>query len=454
MLYAVVDIETTGSHASEHGITEIGIVITDGIKVVESFETLVNPQQPIPPFIQVLTGIKDDMVSKAPLFEDITPQVFELLQDKIFVAHNVNFDYSFVQHHLKHAGFGLNAKKLCTVRLSRKVFPNLLGYSLGKLTRQLGVKMDRHHRAGADATATAEVLHRILAEDSGGHVEAMLKSKNQEQNLPPHLSETLTQKLPTAPGVYYFHDAQGKVVYVGKANNLKKRVLGHFSGNDTGSKRQSFLGHIHQVTYQVCGSELMAFILEHAEIRRLWPIFNYAHKHPVEAYSLYVFEDQKGYLRLAIDGKKKHLEPVYTFNLLIEGQSMLRKMIQQFDLCPRMCFLDRTLGPNLPEQKGETVQDYNTRVLEAVAFLRKNLPTFAVVEIPEGDKAETSCILMEQGRFYGMGYLPKGTLLTQVKELKNLLTPYPDHDYVRGLIYKYIQRWPSKKVEFAEVSQG
>jgi DNA polymerase-3 subunit epsilon len=157
---------------------------------------------------------------------------------------------------------------------------------------------------------------------------------------------------------------------------------------------------------------------------------------------------------LAIDGKKRHLEPIYTFNLLIEGQSMLRKMIQQFDLCPRMCFLDRTQGPSLPEQKGETVQDYNTRVLEAVAFLRKNLPTFAVVEIPEGDKAETSCILMEQGRFYGMGYLPKGTLLTQVKELKNLLTPYPDHDYVRGLIYKYIQRWPSKKVEFAEVSQG
>ncbi len=452
MLYAVVDIETTGSHASEHGITEIGIVITDGVKVVESFETLLNPKQPIPPFIQVLTGIKDEMVSTAPLFEEVAPRVFELLQDKIFVAHNVNFDYSFVQHHLKHAGFGLSAKKLCTVRLSRKVFPNLLGYSLGKLTRQLGVKMDRHHRAGADATATAEVLHRILAEDNGGHVEAMLKSKHQEQNLPPHLSETLTQKLPTAPGVYYFHDAHGKVVYVGKANNLKKRVLGHFTGNDTGSRRQSFLGHIHQVTYQVCGSELMAFILEHAEIRRLWPIFNYAHKHPVEAYSLYVFEDQRGYLRLVIDGKKKHLEPVYTFNLLIEGQSMLRKLIQQFDLCPRMCFLDRTQGPYLPEQKGEGVQDYNSRVMEAVAFLRKNLPTFAVVEMPDGDKTETSCILMEQGRFYGMGYLPKGTLLTQVKELKNLLTPYPDHDYVRGLIYKYIQRWPSKKVEFAEVS--
>jgi DNA polymerase III subunit epsilon len=449
MLYAVVDIETTGSHAAEHGITEIGIVVTDGSRVVEVYETLINPGQPIPPFIQVLTGINNDMVATAPPFEDVAPQIFELLQDKVFVAHNVNFDYSFVQHHLRHAGFGLNARKLCTVRLSRKVFPGLTGYSLGKLTRQLGVSMEHHHRAGADAKATAEILHRILDEDRGGHVESMLKSKYHQQQLPPNLSETLVQKLPSTPGVYYFHDAQGKVVYVGKANNLKKRVLGHFSGNDTGSKRQSFLSHIHEVTFQSCGSELMAFILEHSEIRRLWPLFNYAHKHAVEAYSLYVFEDVKGYLRLVVDGKKKQLEPVYTFNLLVEGQAMLRKMIQQFDLCPRMCFMDRTTGPFLPEERGETREAYNDRVMNAVSFLTKSLPTFAVVERAEAPEGEETCILMERGRFYGMGYLPKGIPVPRIEDLKHLLTPYPDHDYIRGLIYRYIQRWPSKRVELA-----
>jgi len=316
----------------------------------------------------------------------------------------------------------------------------------------LGVVMENHHRAGADAAATAQVLHRILKEDSGGHVTAMLKGKNQEQQLPPHLSEALIQKLPVSPGVYYFHDAQGKVVYVGKANNLKKRVLGHFAGNDDGAKRQSFLSHIHEVTYQVCGSELMAFILEHAEIRRLWPIFNYAHKGPVEAYSLYVFEDIKGFLRLVIEAKKRHLEPVYTFNLLVEGQSMLRKMIQQFELCPRMCFLDRTNGPSLPEEKGESPVVYNQRVMNAVSFLRGSLPTFAIVEktlAPQGDEGAAACILMEHGRFYGMGYLPKGVTIEHVDELKSFLTPYPDHDYIRGLIYRYIQRWPAKKVELA-----
>jgi DNA polymerase-3 subunit epsilon len=452
MLYAVVDIETTGSHASEHGITEIGIVITDGEKVVDSYETLVNPLHPIPPFIQSLTGINEQMVARAPLFEEVAPRIFALLQGKIFVAHNVNFDYSFVQHHLRHAGFGLDAKKLCTVRLSRKVFQGLAGYSLGKLTRQLGIPMDRHHRAGADAAATAEVLHRILREDNGGHVSAMLKGKNQEQQLPPHLSETLTGKLPTTPGVYYFHDAHGKVVYVGKANNLKKRVLGHFAGNDDGPKRQSFLSHVHEVTYQVCGSELMAFILEHAEIRRLWPIFNYAQKHPVESYCLYVFEDCKGYMRLVIETQRKHLEPVYTFNLLVEGQAMLRKMIKQFDLCPRMCFLDRTPGPSVPEEKGELPGAYNRRVTDAVSFLQENLPTFAIVErasMPEGSDPSAACILMEQGRFYGMGYLPGDISVKRVDDLKDFLTPYPDHDYIRGLIYRYVQRWPAKKIELA-----
>lgn len=453
MLYAVVDIETTGSHASDHGMTEIGIVITDGERVVDSYETLVNPRQPIPPFIQVLTGINDRMVAVAPPFEEIAPKVFELLQGKIFVAHNVNFDYSFVQHHLHNAGFGLDAKKLCTVRLSRKVFPGFAGYSLSKLTRQLGIPMERHHRAGADAAATAEVLHRILRTDREGHVAAMLKSKGREQQLPPHLPESLVVKLPTTPGVYYFHDAHGKVVYVGKANNLKKRVMGHFTGNDAGAKRQSFLRSIHEVTYQVCGSELMAFILEHAEIRRLWPLFNHAQKRPVETFCLYVFEDAKGYLRLVIDARKKHLEPVYTFNLLVEGQAMLRRMIKQFDLCSRMCFLDRTPGPSVPQERGESSETYNRRVMDAVSYLHGNLPTFAIVEraaMPAGSDPAAACILMEQGRFYGMGYLPGDTAVAgRIDDLKTFLTPYPDHDYVRGLIYRYVQRWPGKKIELA-----
>src|SRR5271156_6069031 len=119
MLYAIVDIETTGSYAAANGITEIAIVIHDGSKALHFYESLVNPHTPIPYFIQRLTGIDNKMVANAPAFEEIAGQVFELLQDKVFVAHNVNFDYSFVKHHLLRSGHDLDTKKLCTVRLAR-----------------------------------------------------------------------------------------------------------------------------------------------------------------------------------------------------------------------------------------------------------------------------------------------------------------------------------------------
>jgi DNA polymerase-3 subunit epsilon len=116
---------------SQHGITEIGIVLHNGTEVEGKYETLVNPHQPIPPFIANMTGISDAMVAVAPSFEEVAPYIYNLLKDRVFVAHNVNFDFSFVKHHLQEAGFNLQTPKLCTIRLSRKVFPGYRKYGLG-----------------------------------------------------------------------------------------------------------------------------------------------------------------------------------------------------------------------------------------------------------------------------------------------------------------------------------
>ena len=231
MLFAVVDIETTGSHAAGNGITEIGIVIHDGVKVLNFYQSLVNPHTPIPYFIQRLTGIDNSMVASAPAFDEIAGQVFELLQDKIFVAHNVNFDYSFVKHHLKNAGYELETKKLCTVRLARKVLPGLNGYSLGKLTQRLGINHGEAHRAGGDALATADLLAMIIEKDTDGVIAGMLKGRSREQYLPPHLPVENMDQLPSTPGVYYFYNIAGKAIYIGKAINIRKRVKSHFSNN-------------------------------------------------------------------------------------------------------------------------------------------------------------------------------------------------------------------------------
>lgn len=177
MEFAIVDIETTGGMPSSHGITEIAIVIHNGIEVTGKYSTLVNPMQKIPPFIVGMTGISDEMVAKAPLFEEVAPQIYNLLNGRVFVAHNVSFDYSFVHFHMDRAGFKWSAPKLCTIKLSRKVFPGLAKYGLGSLTRDLGIRIEGRHRAWGDAQATAEVLSLAIEKQGMSPIHHLLTKK-------------------------------------------------------------------------------------------------------------------------------------------------------------------------------------------------------------------------------------------------------------------------------------
>ncbi len=179
MEFAVVDIETTGGMPHTHGITEIAIVIHNGVEVTGKYVTLVNPRQKIPPFIVNMTGISDAMVAEAPLFEEVAPMIFNLLKDRIFVAHNVSFDYSFVHYMLGQAGFEWNAPKLCTIKLSRRVFPGLDKYGLGSLTRDLGIRIEGRHRAWGDAAATAQVLTMAIEKEGMGPIDILLGKKEQ-----------------------------------------------------------------------------------------------------------------------------------------------------------------------------------------------------------------------------------------------------------------------------------
>src|SRR3569833_52960 len=186
-MYAIVDIETTGGHASSNGITEVAICLHDGKKVTQRYSTLVNPQRDIPVYIRALTGITNEMVQNAPLFEDVAADIYHLLHGKIFVAHNVNFDFSFIRHHLQSAGYDLQCNKLCTVRLGRKIMPGLPSYSLGKLCHYLGIENDSRHRAAGDAEATATLFSLLLQNDSENHIIQALKQRSREQVLPPNL---------------------------------------------------------------------------------------------------------------------------------------------------------------------------------------------------------------------------------------------------------------------------
>ncbi|MDQ6761016.1 MAG: exonuclease domain-containing protein [Bacteroidota bacterium] len=454
MLYAIVDIETTGGYAAANGITEIAVFITDGKNILKQYNTLLNPVYTIPRYVEFLTGITNEMVEFERPFSSIADELYELLADKIFVAHNVNFDYSFVKHHLLQAGLELNCRKLCTIRLGRKILPGLPGYGLGKICKQLGIEIESRHRASGDALATVKLFHHLLACDTNGHVEAMLKVKSKEQYLPPNISSSIVKKLPAEPGVYYFHDKKGKVIYVGKAKSLLKRVSSHFSNNKPNSQKQEFLKKIYSVSYKTTATELMAFILESVEIKKLWPEQNRSQKRFDQSYGLYTFEDMNGYLRLCIEKKKKNIRALYTFNLLAEGHNLLRKLVHQFELCPKLCFLQaENIACQLLEEntcKGacerrESIYDYNRRVEACINYLNHELPSFALVDYGLKQQ-EQSCILIEKGRFFGMGYLPSDVNIKTTDDLKSYLTPHAENDYIRGLIFQHVMRYPHKKI--------
>src|SRR3990170_6640714 len=174
-MYAIVDIETTGGYAANHRITEVAIYHHDGMQITGSFHTLINPERNIPYYITGLTGITSEMVMDAPAFKEVAEEIFKRLEGKIFVAHNAHFDYSFLKKEFEEVGISWQSKKLCTVRLSRKIIPGLRSYSLGSLAESLGIQIANRHRAGGDAAATVKVFDQLLQRDCDNHILKALK---------------------------------------------------------------------------------------------------------------------------------------------------------------------------------------------------------------------------------------------------------------------------------------
>jgi DNA polymerase III subunit epsilon len=450
-MYAIVDIETTGSYASANGITEVAIYVFDGKKVVEKFETLINPRQPIPRYIQSFTGITDEMVANAPEFENVAENISRLLNENIFIAHNVNFDYSFLKSHLLRAGHDLKSKKLCTVRLSRRIFPGFSSYSLGNLCRSLEIDINNRHRAGGDAEATVKVFSKLLENDKEDFIAKSLLKNSKEQSLPPNVPKKDFEILPTTPGIYYFHDAKGKIIYVGKAINIRSRVNSHFSNNSETRQKQNFITHIHSISFKSCATELMACILESVEIKKYWPKFNYSQKHWEDVFGIYTYEDRNGYLRLAIEKNKKNLKPVHTFHNLSEGHNWLRTVIKEYGLCPKLCFLEKGNGACTGTEnnsckgaciKKESKSAYNKRVKKAIAEMNDET-SFAIIN--KGlEETELSCILIDRGKFFGMGYLPAEYDLANIDDIKEYLIAYRGNNYIRNLITGHKERFPSE----------
>ncbi|MFN0274908.1 MAG: exonuclease domain-containing protein [Chitinophagales bacterium] len=457
-IYAVVDIETTGSNAQHHRITEIAVLVHDGKDVTDTFHTLINPEQYVPNFITQLTGITNEMVETAPVFTEVAAELFSILHNKIFVAHNAAFDYAFLKNLFEENGFEFRTKKLCTVRLSRKIFPGYRSYSLGKFSKELGITIEGRHRALGDASATAEIFSRLVQNDPGNVIENYLKRNSKEQYLPPHVDKKIIEALPEKPGVYYFHDEKGRIIYVGKAKNIKSRVLGHFNYADNDGKENSLRNVMYDVTYELTGNELIALLLESEEIKRRNPRFNHAQKIWDRNYCIFTFTDQKGYIHLAIERYNRKKEMLRIFPDYLNARQYLTEKMLEHHLCAKLCHLQSVKKAcfNVAENicygacvNDETPEKYNTRVDEAILSFRDDLSSYFIVGKGRTFE-ERAVILVDKGHYLGFGFIHEENMTGNFELLKECIKWRPDTPDVQRILAMYLGKHPQEKRIFFE----
>lgn len=293
---AIVDIETTGGSVTRDRITEIGIVEVDKDGVRE-WSTLINPGIAIPSTIQRFTGITDAMVADAPRFEQVAKAIFQRLEGKVFVAHNVRFDYGFLHNAFASLGFPLSLELLCTVKLSRALYPEHRRHSLETIIQRFGIETDARHRALADARATYTFLCRAAADRSPESFMQAVLVQTRRPSMPPGLDPTCLDQLPNGPGVYYFYGENNSLLYVGKSVDVRKRVLSHFTADRASARGMAMCQQVRDIQVQSTTGELSALLLEAKEIKTRQPLFNRRLRRVSTLYTLQLHEDTEGVLR-------------------------------------------------------------------------------------------------------------------------------------------------------------
>ena len=434
MIYTVVDIETTGgSHGNR--ITETAAVKTDGKQVLGSYETLINPEVFIPKSITLLTGITNTMVEDAPRFEDIADEFLAFLGETVFIAHNVSFDYGIIKNHFEDLAMSFNLKKLCTVRLSRGIIPGYPSYSLGKICPQLGIENHNRHRAMGDTMATVELFHLLLTKDKDDFVFYSLNQLNKEAMLPPNLEKSEFESVPNTTGVYYLLGEKMEILYVGKAKDIKKRIVTHFS--EKSRKKSELLRKIHHVSYVETGNELIALLLESDEIKKHYPPYNKAQKNKSNDYHVCYYEAQDEVLRVDVFLKKFAKNSIQSFSSVTMAKDHLYQLVEKNKLCPKYTGLERTkgncyLGEECAICSGtETPADYNKRVMKSTENKAKEQSVWIIG--PGRTKEEYGVVSIRQGDYVGFGFIETVSISSQ-EELQDAIQPYRNNNDIKRIL--------------------
>ncbi|MCB0737700.1 MAG: GIY-YIG nuclease family protein, partial [Bacteroidetes bacterium] len=430
------------------------ICFHNGEKVLSTWQTLVNPEVNIPAFITALTGITNEMVQDAPLFSEVADELYDLLHSHIFVAHNVGFDYGFIKNHLADNDILYNSKRLCTVRLSRKVFPGLKSYSLGQLTSQLKIPIKDRHRAMGDCEATAKLFTLINQHDKDGHLEAMLNRNSKETRIPSNVNKQEIEALPEKQGIYYFKNQMGVVIYVGKSANIKKRVLEHFTLNSTTQRRTRFAEEIFSISYATYSDDMITALMECHEIKRLWPKYNSEFKKRSNAYGVYSYADQNGVARLYVNKLLHKSKPLMVYSDYTSAFNYVKNKVLEFNLCPKhsaiqeqdaTCINTNCNGYCLANSD----VNYKSRSTSAINSILNEKPSFALVGDSENGKEPI--VVVHEGHYLGWGYFDEELEPEKIQDIIPALNRFKENMDIHRIVNHYVATEKKKLIVFSSV---
>ncbi len=394
------------------------------------------------------------MLRNAPKFYEVAKRIIEITEDCIIVAHNAQFDNRILKTEFKRLGFDFKRETLCTVELAKSLIPDQSSYSLGKLTKSLGIPVSSRHRAAGDAMATVTLFKLLLAKDVTKNIIKESIKLETKPKLEPRLID-IVEKLPSITGVYYIHKGDSEIIYIGKSKNIKKRVNQHFTKTNIKSKKIQL--QVASVTYEETGSELIALLKESEEIKRNKPIFNRSQKNTKYSHGLYSFKDDNDYINLRIEQVNGKEIPITTFSNFQSAKSFINRKTIEHNLCQKLtgihltngsCFnysVKQCFGACIAEESQTNYNKRVTKIIENNNFKNQNM-----VIIDRGREVdERSAILIENGVYKGFGFYNLNYQINNMDVLKSIITNMKHNKDTQHIIQSYLRR--NKKLKIVEL---
>jgi DNA polymerase-3 subunit epsilon len=411
--YVCVDVETDGMNYTHGHVIEVAAIRVEHGVIVREFTTLVNPGVSIPYFITNLTGITTHDVQDAPAFADIADELADILEGATFVAHNVRFDYSFLKQEFRRAGMDFEPKQLCTVKLSRKLYPDQTSHKLSSLIARHGFAYSARHRAYDDAHVLWQFLTLAQQQFAYDILNDAISHQIRRPSLPKHLDMESINNLPTGHGVYMFDDEKGMPLYIGKSVNIRRRVLSHFTRDSEEYREFKIAQSVHAIRFESTGGELEALLREAHLIKTEQPLYNRRLRRVRMLTALRQQINSDGYITVATD-QLTEVKPDQFDTILAlydkrgTAKTSLLTVIKTFDLCPKLCGVEKAKGACFSYQLGrckgacigkEPSESYNRRLL--LAFEHKRIQSWpydgpVVVREMSSDAATNSGFIVDQ----------------------------------------------------------